>query len=111
MHLISLAADSATKAAAATNSTSNTAPGSPSDGMSGMFMQLLTTQLMNQDPLNPMDPSQFTDQLVQFNMLDQLTQINATLQGALQSDSSSGTGSGSGSGSTSHTLNPLIGGI
>jgi flagellar basal-body rod modification protein FlgD len=45
-------------------------------------MQLLTTQLQNQSPLDPVDPSQFTTQLVQFNMLDQLAQINQTLTNA-----------------------------
>ena len=45
-----------------------------------MFLQLLTAQLKNQSPLDPVDPTQFTSQLVQFNMLDQLTQINLTLQ-------------------------------
>jgi len=47
-----------------------------------MFMQLLVAQLQNQDPTNPVDPTQFTSQLVQFNMLDQLTQINNTLTNA-----------------------------
>ena len=28
------------------------------------FLQLLTTQLQNQDPLSPMDSNQFTQQLV-----------------------------------------------
>jgi flagellar basal-body rod modification protein FlgD len=46
----------------------------------GTFLKLLTTQLQNQTPLDPVDPNQFTDQLVQFNMLDQLTQINQILQ-------------------------------
>ncbi len=49
------------------------------------FMQLLTTQLQNQSPLDPVDPSQFTTQLVQFNMLDQLAQINQTLSTAFGS--------------------------
>jgi flagellar basal-body rod modification protein FlgD len=47
-----------------------------------MFMQLLTAQLQNQSPLDPVDPTQFTSQLVQFNMLEQLAQINQTLQNA-----------------------------
>ncbi len=74
-----------------------------------MFMQLLATQLANQDPLNPVDPTQFTSQLVQFNMLDQLTQINATLQNDAANGTSSGAGSNSGV-STSPT-NPRIGGL
>ena len=31
------------------------------------FLQLLTTQLQNQDPLNPMDSDQFTQQLVEYS--------------------------------------------
>jgi flagellar basal-body rod modification protein FlgD len=47
-----------------------------------MFMQLLVAQLQNQDPTSPVDPTTFTSQLVQFNMLDQLTQINNTMTNA-----------------------------
>ncbi len=54
----------------------------PADSTNTMFMKLLTAQLQNQDPLNPVDPTEFTSQLVQFNMLDQLTQINQTLTNA-----------------------------
>jgi flagellar basal-body rod modification protein FlgD len=57
-------------------------PNSPLGTGDGMFLQLLTTQLKNQSPLNPMDPDQFTTELVQFNMLDQLSQINGFLQGS-----------------------------
>lgn len=39
------------------------------------FLQLLTTQLQNQDPLSPMDSTEFTNQLVQFSQVEQ--QINA----------------------------------
>ncbi len=60
-------------------STSNS---TPAQSTNSMFMQLLTAQLQNQDPLNPVDPTEFTSQLVQFNMLDQLTQINNTLTDA-----------------------------
>lgn len=40
------------------------------------FMTLLIAQLKNQDPTSPMDPTQFVTQLVQFNSLEQLIQIN-----------------------------------
>lgn len=46
------------------------------------FMQLLITQLQNQDPLNPMDSANFSAQLAQFSSLQQLTEINQTLKGA-----------------------------
>ncbi len=35
------------------------------------FLTLLTTQLENQDPLSPMDSTEFTNQLVQFSNLEQ----------------------------------------
>lgn len=38
------------------------------------FLILLTTQLQNQDPLSPMDSTEFTNQLVQFSSVEQ--QIN-----------------------------------
>src|SRR5256714_10981649 len=57
------------------------------------FLQLLTTQLKNQNPLDPLDTNQFTQQLVQFagveqqiNMNQQLTTLVA-LQKATQTTS------------------------
>ncbi|MCX7163100.1 MAG: flagellar hook assembly protein FlgD [Betaproteobacteria bacterium] len=44
------------------------------------FLKLLTTQLKNQDPLNPMDNAQMTSQLAQISTVDGITQLNATLQ-------------------------------
>lgn len=35
------------------------------------FLQLLTTQLKNQNPLDPLDTNQFTQQLVQFAQVEQ----------------------------------------
>ncbi len=43
------------------------------------FLQLLTTQLQNQDPLSPMDTNQFTEQLVQFAGVEQQMKTNDTL--------------------------------
>jgi flagellar basal-body rod modification protein FlgD len=42
------------------------------------FLQLLTTQLQNQNPLDPLDTNQFTQQLVQFAGVEQ--QLNANDQ-------------------------------
>ncbi len=44
-----------------------------------MFLQLLTTQLKNQDPTSPMDANQFTQQLVQYSQVEQQIKSNATL--------------------------------
>src|SRR5436305_15213816 len=50
------------------------------------FMQLLVTQLQNQDPLNPLDSANFSAQLAQFSSLQQLTEINQTLKSGNSSD-------------------------
>jgi flagellar basal-body rod modification protein FlgD len=65
--------------------TAHAAASDPVQSTNNMFLQLLTAQLQHQDPLNPVDPTTFTSQLVQFNMLDQLAQINQTLQTAFPS--------------------------
>ena len=44
------------------------------------FLTLLTTQLQNQDPLNPMDSNQFTQQLVEFSQVEQQINTNSDLQ-------------------------------
>jgi flagellar hook assembly protein FlgD len=44
------------------------------------FLQLLVTQLQHQDPLQPQDDTQFLAQLAQFTSLEQLTNINTSLQ-------------------------------
>lgn len=40
------------------------------------FLNLLVTQLQYQDPLNPMDNTEFTAQLAQFSSLEQLSNIS-----------------------------------
>lgn len=44
------------------------------------FLTLLTTQLRSQDPLEPMDPSEFTNQLVQFTEVEQSIATNKNLE-------------------------------
>lgn len=43
------------------------------------FLMLLVTQMQNQDPLNPMEATEFTAQLAQFSSLEQLYNIDETL--------------------------------
>ena len=43
------------------------------------FMQLLITQMQNQDPLQPTDNQQFIAQLAQFSTLEQTTQQTAQI--------------------------------
>jgi flagellar hook assembly protein FlgD len=44
------------------------------------FLSLLTTQLKNQDPLNPTDPTQFTQQITQMTGVEQQLLSNQLLQ-------------------------------
>jgi flagellar basal-body rod modification protein FlgD len=71
---------SGTSSTSATSSSSSSA-GSPTSAASiqANFLQLLTTQLQNQDPLNPMDNSQMTSQLAQISTVDGIQQLNTTL--------------------------------
>jgi flagellar basal-body rod modification protein FlgD len=60
------------------------------------FLKLFTTQLRAQNPLNPMNSTEFTAQLAQFSSLEQLTNINEGLkkltlyQGSLQNTLATG---------------------
>ena len=49
------------------------------------FLSLLTTQLRNQNPLDPLDTNQFTQQLVQFAGVEQQLKTNDTLTSLLVS--------------------------
>lgn len=70
------------------SSVTNSAPASSSpssvSGAEGMgkedFLKLLVTQLENQDPLNPMDNSEFVAQLAQFSTLEGITNLNTSME-------------------------------
>ncbi len=44
-----------------------------------LFLKLLTTQMTNQDPLDPMDTSEYTQQLVQYSQVEQSIQQTGKL--------------------------------
>src|SRR5262245_34782876 len=72
---------------ATTNNTSSSSSSSSSTGVDNKtiagnfqtFLQLLTTQLKNQNPLDPLDTNQFTQQLVQFAEVEQQLRANEQL--------------------------------
>jgi flagellar basal-body rod modification protein FlgD len=66
--------------------------GQPQSGASvdfQSFLRLLTAQLRNQDPLSPLDSTQFVAQLASFSTVEQLVSANARLEeigGSLRRD-------------------------
>ena len=55
------------------------------------FLTMLTTQLKNQDPMNPLDNSQMTSQLAQISTVDGITKLNSTMESMLVASQSSET--------------------
>ena len=53
------------------------------------FLTILTAQIQNQDPLEPMDSSQFTEQLVQFSGVEQQIRVNQQLETLIKNSNSS----------------------
>jgi flagellar basal-body rod modification protein FlgD len=58
------------------------------DDQQSKFLTLLTTQLKNQDPLNPMDNAQMTSQLAQISTVDGIERLNATLASMMSNSNS-----------------------
>lgn len=50
------------------------------------FLQLLVIQLKNQDPFDPLDPTQFTSELTQYSSLEQLVNLNDKIEAQTESD-------------------------
>src|SRR3954468_23821837 len=82
-------ADAVTAATAASTTASTAASTGLSSSRTALagnfdsFLQLLTTQLKNQSPLDPLDTNQFTQQLVQFASVEQQLRSNDTLNALL----------------------------
>ena len=66
------------QSATGSNSTGNSSATSPSD-LQSTFLNLLVTELQNQDPTSPVDPTQMVSQMVSLNQLNELVSINQTL--------------------------------
>jgi flagellar basal-body rod modification protein FlgD len=83
--------EDATSSSAASSSTSATSSANSATISANDFLQLLVSELKNQDPTSNTDPNEYINQLVQVNSLEQLISINQDLTPAA---SSNGTGSG-----------------
>ncbi|MHB8786283.1 MAG: flagellar hook assembly protein FlgD [Thauera sp.] len=61
------------------------AAAAPSEDMNARFLKLLTTQLKNQDPLNPMENAEVTSQLAQMSTVDGIERLNKMFQSFVDS--------------------------
>ena len=63
------------------NGTTAAATGSAAEaGSQDRFLNLLVTQLQNQDPLSPMDNAQLTSQIAQINTVSGIATLNTSVQ-------------------------------
>jgi flagellar basal-body rod modification protein FlgD len=74
---------SATSSNSDSSGSSDTPPISEAD-----FMQILVTQLENQDPMNPLQPDQLASELAQFTSVQELAQLNTDATSQLTAVSS-----------------------
>ena len=82
MTSVTSATSASTNTATASNAVDNTMIASNFT----TFLQLLTTQLKNQNPLDPLDTNQFTQQLVQFAQVEQQMKSNDQLSTLISLD-------------------------
>ena len=70
----------ATTSSSSSSSSSTSPLGTSASDLQSTFLNLLVTELQNQDPTSPVDPTEMVGQMVSLNQLDQLMSINQTLE-------------------------------
>lgn len=63
-------------------------PTTTSETSRDQFLQLLVTQLQNQDPLEPVKQEDFIGQLAQFSTLEGIENLNSSFESMLQANDS-----------------------
>ena len=73
---------STTSAVSSTSSSTTSTSTTSTSGVLGQdaFLKLLICQMQNQDPLNPMDNTEYVSQLAQFTSLEQMQEMNSTME-------------------------------
>ncbi len=59
------------------------------NGDFNFFLKLMTTQLQNQDPTEPLDTNQLTDQITQFSQVEQQVRTNQNIEKLISSQQQS----------------------
>lgn len=76
-------------AVAAANNGKTASSGTGLEGDFSFFLKMLTTQLQNQDPTEPMDVTQMTQQIAQYSGVEQQVKTNTTLEKLIASNNQS----------------------
>lgn len=84
MTVTSTQATQTTQSARQATAGSTTSAGSLISADFTMFLKMLTAQMQNQDPLNPIESSDYTVQLATFSGVEQQVRTNDLLQGLAQ---------------------------
>jgi flagellar basal-body rod modification protein FlgD len=66
-----------------TQTGTSTLTGTSTTELQTNFLKMLTVQLQNQDPMNPMESAEMTSQLAQLNMVDGINTMNKTMTSLL----------------------------
>lgn len=75
--------------ASASSSASSTSSGNSAAGLQSEFLNLMVAQVQNQDPLNPLDGTQYVSQLAQFSMVEGVENLRILQQQSLSMDTTS----------------------
>lgn len=96
--------DSVSSSSSSSSSSSTSSATTSADSTYDMFLQLLVTQLQNQNPLDPMDPTEFTEQLATYSSLEQQIETNDSLSDILSQLQSSSSALANGTGYIGRTV-------
>ena len=83
---------SSSSSSTSTSSSSSSASSSSSNSAAGLqseFLNLMVAQVQNQDPLNPLDGTQYVSQLAQFSMVEGIENLRVLQQQSLSMDTTS----------------------
>jgi flagellar basal-body rod modification protein FlgD len=100
-HSVLKARDTGSPSGTTGTSSTDASSATSATGIGTTFLNLLSTELQNQDPTDPVDSTAMVGQMISLNQLDQLISINQALTSVSTATPASGSGHTPASGSPS----------